>query len=61
MTTSRDLAQIKKDNAVIKDILLDEGEPTAWVKRALAEARETSIEHCVSHERVGEMLREDEL
>jgi len=37
----KDLALVKADIALIKHILMEEGEMTAWAKKQLKEARKT--------------------
>jgi hypothetical protein len=39
ITLSRDIARIRKDIELIKNMLLSEGELTSWARKALARAR----------------------
>lgn len=51
-----DIAQIRQDIELIKNILLSEGELTDWAKRELAKARQVPESECVSHEDVKGMI-----
>ncbi len=48
----KDLAQLKNDVAVIKYVLLSEGELTDWAKKELAEARKESESEYVPLEKL---------
>ena len=43
-----DIAQIKRDLEILKNVLLSEGELSDWAKKVLIEAREESEEDYVS-------------
>ena len=45
---TEDLAQLKQDIALIKNILFSEGELTDWAKKELAEARATPDSEYIS-------------
>ena len=45
-----DLEELKRDVAVIKHILSEEGKLTAYAKKLLAEARATPDSEYISHE-----------
>ncbi len=51
-----DIAQIRHDIEMIKNILLSEGELTDWAKRELTAARKVPESECVSHEDVEDMI-----
>ncbi len=53
-----DLAQLKRDVELIKNILQSEGELTDWAKKELAEARETPEEEFISMEDIEKMIIE---
>lgn len=53
---TEDLAQLKRDVELIKNVLLSEGELTDWAKSELADARNIPESECISHEDVKKML-----
>lgn len=51
-----DLAQLRNDVELIKNILLSEGELTDWAKKELARVRKIPESECVSHEDAKQMI-----
>jgi len=51
-----DLTQLRIDVALIKNVLLSEGELTDWAKHELARARKIPESECISHEDVKQMI-----
>ena len=51
-----DMEELKRDMAVIKHILSEEGKLSAHAKKALAEARATPEEEYISHEALKKRL-----
>lgn len=47
---ANDIAQIKRDVELLKNVLLSEGELSDWAKKTLAEARKESEDSYVSLE-----------
>jgi hypothetical protein len=44
----REFKQLVRDVAVLKNLLLEEGELSEWAKKELKESREISVSHCIS-------------
>ncbi len=51
-----DIAQIRQDIELIKNILLSEGELTDYAKETLTDARNTPCEEYIDHEKVKKMI-----
>lgn len=51
-----DLTQLKKDIALIKNILIEETELTDWAKKQLDVARKTPRSEYINHEEVKKMI-----
>ena len=57
MQLIKDIAQLKRDIKLIKEVIVDdETELTDWAKNALEEARNTPISECKSLEEVEQMI-----
>jgi hypothetical protein len=55
---AEDFAQLVRDVAVLKNLLLYEGALSDWAKEELKKSREISVSECVSQEEVRELLDE---
>ncbi len=53
---AEDLKQLIRDVALIKNILIEEGELSDWIKKELKEARQIPNSECTSQEKVREMI-----
>ncbi len=53
---AEDIARLIHDVQVIKNAVLDEGEPTEWAKKELKAARKVPDEELISMEEVEDMI-----